>query len=141
VTVRTVEVGSHRGVAAVAQLGLRLGQQVLLPFFGVVGTVTVEATYVIAGVGRARRVAMRLRLAVALEAAPAGFFAGQFREADNLRLVPAARHVLAARPVAGFTAVAILLCGLKVRCVLELFLVNVFMTGHADINTGIRRRR
>jgi hypothetical protein len=61
-------------VAAVAQLGLALHQQVLT-FFGVVGRVAIKAANVAAGVGGFRKMRLLAAFAVAGEAAGAGLLA------------------------------------------------------------------
>jgi hypothetical protein len=137
--VGTGEVGTGRSMAAVAQIGLGLDEQVLR-LFGMVGTVAVEATHIVAGVRGGAKVALRVGLAVAPQTALAGFGARQIREADDFRFVAAARYVFRARTVAGFASVAVLLGGLKMGRAFKLLLVDVFMARQANVRTGVLRR-
>jgi hypothetical protein len=75
--------------------------------------VAIEAADIVAGVSGGAKMLLLVSLAVALQTAPAGLRPRQTCKADDLGFVAAARHVLGARTVAGFTAVAILLEGLK----------------------------
>lgn len=137
--VGTGKLGACRGMASVAKFGLRLDQQLAL-FLGVMLTVAIEAADVVAGVGRRAKVLLLASLAVALETALAGFRTRQSCETDDLGFVAAARHVLGARTVAGFTAVTILLERLKMGRAFELLFVNVLVTSQANVRAGILRR-
>jgi hypothetical protein len=126
-------------MAAVAKFGLRLDQQLAL-FFGMMRAMAIEAADVVAGVSGRAKVLLLASLTVARETAPAGFRTRQSCETDDLGFVAAARHVLGARTVAGFTAMAILLEGLKMGRAFELLFVNVLVTSQANVGTGILRR-
>ena len=105
-----------------------------------VGTVAVEAAHIVAGVRGGAEAALRVRLAVALQTALAGFGARQVGEADDFGFVAAARHMFRARTMTGFASVAVFLGGLEMGCALELFLVDVFMAGQANVRAGVLRR-
>lgn len=125
-------------MATVAKFGLCLDQQLAL-FLGVMLAVAIEAAYVIAGVNGRAKVLLLVGLTMALETAPAGFRTRQSCEADDLGLV-AARHMLGARTVAGFTAVTILLESLKMGRAFEVLFVNVLVASQANVRAGILRR-
>ena len=114
-TVGTGKVGAGRGMAAIAKIGLSLDEQMLW-FFGVMGTVAIEAAHIVAGV-RGAKVALRVSLAMALQTSLTGFGARKIGEADDFRFVAATRHVFRARAVTGFASVAVFLGGLEMGCV------------------------
>lgn len=62
---------------------------------------------------------------------------GKRFETDDLADVAAALHVEGARAVAGLAAMTIFHGGFEVRCVLEVLLVEFFVTGLARIGTDV----
>src|SRR5208283_496817 len=126
-------------MAAVAKFGLRLDQQLAL-FLGVMRAVAVEAANIVPRVSGRAKTLLLVGLAMAFQTAPARFRPRQIRETDDLGFVAAARHVLGAGTVAGFTAVAILLEGLKMGRSFKLLSVNVLVTSQANVGAGILRR-
>ena len=136
--VRAGKLGAGRGMATVAKFGLGLDQQLALSL-GVMLTVAIEAADIVAGVSGRAKVLLLVGLTMALETAPAGFRTRQSRETDDHGFV-AARHMHRTRTVAGLTAVAILLEGLKMGRAFEVLFVNVLMTRQASVRAGILRR-
>ncbi len=127
-------------MAAVAQLGLLLNQQILLAL-GVVRRVTVKTSNCAAGVGGLGKVRLFVTFAVAGQTAGAGFLPGLALEDVYFAFVAASGDVLRARPVAtlatllGWTA-RFVQRGFPVR---RLFpgVVNLFVTGFAGFRSHI----
>lgn len=78
------KLGARRGMAAVAEFGLSLHQQLALDF-GVMRAVAIDAADFVAGVRRGAKMLLLMGLAVALKTAPAGLCPRQVREADDLQ--------------------------------------------------------
>lgn len=135
----TGKLGAGRGMASVTKFGLGLDQQLAL-LLGVMRTVAIETTDVVAGMSGRAKVLLLAGLAVALETPPARFGTRQVCETDDFAFVATACHMLGARAVAGFTAVAILLERLKMRRAFELLFVDALVTSQANVGTGILRR-
>lgn len=70
---------------------------------------------------------------MATETLCTGFLARQVFETDNFTDVPAALHMLRSRAVTRLTPVAFSHCGFEMRSVLEVLLIDVFMTCYAGI--------
>jgi hypothetical protein len=92
-----------RGVALVAELRLGLRKEAML-FLRVMRRMAVQAADVIVGMRRAIEVHLTFAVRMTSQTACTGLLPGEFLEADDLANVATARHVLAPRPVTGFTA-------------------------------------
>ncbi len=127
-------------MAAVAELGLLLNQEMLL-FHGVMGRVTVEASDRIAGVGRFGEVRLFVAFAVTGQTASAGFLAGLALEHVYFAFVAASGDVLRTRTVATFAALLgrpsrFIQRGFPVRRFLPA-IVNFFVTGFAGFRAYV----
>jgi hypothetical protein len=76
------KISSGGGVASIAEIGLRLDEQ-MFGFFGMVRRVAVEAPNVIAGVWRSRKVSLFVLLPVAAQTARVGVLSRNRREVDD----------------------------------------------------------
>lgn len=138
-TIRTGKIGPGRGMTAIAKFRLRLGQQVLLGL-GVMRTVAVHTTHIVARMGRNRVVALRLRFPVTLQATLARLRSRKLAKTNDLRFVPAPGDVLRAGSVARLAAMPVFLHGLEVRRAFELLLVHILVARHTGFGSGILSR-
>ena len=132
------EIGLFGGMAAVAKLRLVLHQQELR-LLAVMRRMAVEAADAAAGVRRLGKMLLRVFLAVAAQAAAAGFLAGKILEGNDFGHVATAGNMLGTGAVAGLATVAALQRGLEMRGVLEGILVDVFVAGFAGVGAHILR--
>lgn len=136
----TIELGLHRGMAAVAKLWLAFGEQELR-LGGVVWRVAVQAAHVVPGVGGARKIALLqpVRL-VAVQADARGLGRGQLGEAADLGGIAATFDVRLAGTVAVFAAVLAFFDQIVVGRALKTCFVDVFMAGLAGVAAHIAGR-
>lgn len=133
------EIRLCRHVAAIAQIWLRLRQQ-MIGLFGVVRGVAVQAANIVAGMRRGREVPLLHLLAMTTQATRGRLSRRQGRETDDLRDITATIHVLRTRPVTGFAAVPALKRCLEVGRQFEVFLVDLFMAGLTNVRANVFRR-
>lgn len=124
-------------MAAVAESGLRLNQQVFR-FLGVMRRVAVQTTDGVASVRRTREVPLFVLFAVATQATSAGFLPRKVLETDNLGDIATALYMFRSGAVTGFAAVPTLQGGLEVRRGLEVIFVEIFVARLASIYPGVR---
>ncbi len=74
---------------------------------------------------------------MATQAAGVGVLLRHRRETNNLGHIPAAFYVSGSGAVTGFAAVPVMQRSLEMRRVFEVLLVQVFMTGFADVHSEV----
>jgi hypothetical protein len=123
-------------MASVTELGLRPHQQGLC-FLSMMRRVTVEAADVVVGVGGCREMPLLVVRTVATQALCIHLRFRHCLEADDLGDVPSPRHVRRAGTVTGLAAMPVLQSGFEMGSTFELVLVNVFVTGFANVTTDV----
>ena len=103
------------------------------------GRMARETSDVIAGVGRAQEVGVLVAVRMARQTSLAGFFRAQLLERNDFRNVATAFHVRGARSVTILAPVLARLDQRKMRCVLEILVVNVFVASLAGVSAHVTR--
>jgi hypothetical protein len=132
------KVSLGRGMAAIAETGLSLNQQMFW-LLGVMRGVAVQTADVVARVCRTREVPLLVLFSVATQATGAGFLPRKLREANNLGDVATALNMFRSGPMTGLTAVPVLKGGLVVRRGLEVLFVQIFVARLANSDLGVLR--
>ncbi len=136
------EVRLLAGVAAVAQLGLALHQQMLL-LLRVVRRVAIEAAHLVARVRRLGKMRLRMAVTMAGQAAGAIFCARVFLEDIDFALVAASGHMICPWPMTTLAALLRVPAVFDQGCFpmrgLRPGVVDIFMTAFARIRADILR--
>jgi hypothetical protein len=134
--IRFRESGLGGHMTSIAKLGLSLNEEVLR-LFGVVRRVAVQAANIVARVRRRGEVPLLMLFTVTTQATGVGILLRHRREADDLGHVPAAFYVRGSGAVTGLTSVPVVERRFEMRCVFEVFLVQVLVTGLTSVNSDI----
>jgi hypothetical protein len=139
VVIRLRKVSLRVDMTSVAEIRLCSNKQMLL-FFGVMWRVAVQASNIVARMRRSRKVSLLMTIAVATQAAGIGVLLRHRLEADNLGHIAPAFYVRGPGTVTGLAAMTVVQGGLEVGCVLEVFLIQVFVAGLANIYPNVLPR-
>lgn len=97
----------------------------------------IHAAYIAVCVRRTGEVSLLLLFSMARQAARTRLLAGKCLKTDDFADVAAARNVFRSRSVTGFAPMSAIESGLKVRSMFEAALVEILVTGLADVAADV----